>query len=221
MGLPFSAEDLAVFLAQRPETVKQIEIHSSAQPLNRTTLKPLMQVLDHPVVKKELEQFRKDGGRVLVPHFLRAFELHGPVADPDQTLLKKDPPIITADYNADEWVRHKSPSSYINLDAALRPNDHVAAFARCVLVAQRPHRLTFHLGADDGVVLWVGGRRVVERLGHHHHQFGRDRVTVELPQGETPVVVGVHEINGAWGFSLRISDEEGLPPEGIAVKPSA
>jgi len=221
VGLPFSAEDLAVFLALRPATVKQIEIHSSAQPLNRTTLKPLMQVLDHPEVKKELEQFRKDGGRVLVPHFLRTFELHGPVADQDQTLLKKDPPIITAAYNAAQWVRHESPSSYINLDAVLRPNDHVAAFARCVLVAERPQRLTFHLGADDGVVLWVGGRRVMERLGHHHHQFGRDRITVEFPQGETPVVVGVHEINGAWGFSLRISDEDGLPPEGIAVKPSA
>ncbi len=218
VGLPFSAEDLADFLAQRPATVKQIEIHSSAQPYNRTTLKPLMQVLDHPAVKKELEQFRKDGGRVLVPHFLRAFELHGPVADPDQTLLKKDPPIITAAYNATQWVRHESPSSYINLDAVLRPNDHVAAFARCVLVAQRPHRLTFLLGADDGVVLWVGGRRVHQRLGHNHHQFGRDQVTVELPKGETPVVVGVHDINGAWGFSLRISDEEGLPPEGITVK---
>jgi hypothetical protein len=58
----------------------------------------------------------------------------------------------------------------------------------------------------------------VEQLGHHHHQFGRDQVTVELPQGETPVVVGVHEINGSWGFSLRISNEEGAPPEGITVK---
>ncbi|NQU20462.1 MAG: hypothetical protein HQ567_04205, partial [Candidatus Nealsonbacteria bacterium] len=218
VGLPFSAKDLAVFLAQRPATVKEIEIHSSAQPYNRTTLKPLMQVLDHPAVKKELEQFRKDGGRVLIPHFLRAFELHGPVADPDQNLLKKDPPIITAAYNATQWVRHESPSSYINLDAVLRPNDLVAAFARCVLVAKRPCRLTFSIGADDGVVLWVGGRRVVERLGFNHHQFGRDRVTVELPKGETPVVVGVHDINGAWGFSLRISDEEGLPPEGITVK---
>ena len=180
-----------------------------------------MQVLDQPAVKKELERFRRDGGRVLVPHFLRAFELHGPVADPDQTLLKEDPAIVTAVHDPAQWKRHKSPLSYINLDAVLRPNDHVAAFARCVLVVERPQRLTFHLGADDGVVLWVGGRRVVERLGHHHHQFGRDRMAVDLPQGEVPVVVGVHEINGAWGFSLRISDEEGSPPRGITVKPLA
>ncbi len=221
VGLPFSAEDLAAFLAKRPATVKEIEIHSSAQPYSRTTLKPLMQVLEHPAVKRELDKFRNDGGRVLAPYFQRAFELHGPVADPDQALLTKDPPIITADYNAAQWVRHRSASSYVNLDAALRPNDHVAAFARCVLVARRPQRVTFLLGADDGVVLWVGGRRVHQRLGHNHHQFERDRVTVELPQGETPVIVGVHEINGAWGFSLRISDEQGLPPDGITVKPAA
>ena len=178
VGLPFSAEDLGVFLAKRPPTLKQIEIHSSAQPLNRATLKPLLQVLTHPEVKKELEAFRKNGGRVLVPRFLRTFELHGPVADPDQTLLKEDPPIVTAPYNAADWVRHESPSSYINLDATLRPNDHVAAFARCVIVAERSQRLTFHLGADDGTVLWVGGRRVVERLGHHHHQVGRDKVDI-------------------------------------------
>ncbi len=76
------------------------------------------------------------------------------------------PVMIGGEFKQDaNQLSDESPSSYINLDAVLRPNDHVAAFARCVLVAERPQRLTFHLGADDGVVLWVGGRRVVERLG--------------------------------------------------------
>jgi len=219
VGLPFSASDFAAFLAKRPAGLKQIEIDSSAQHTNRATLKPLMQILNRRVVKKEVEKFQKDGGRILAPHYLRAFEIHGPLPDPDQTLLKKDPPIIAAAYKADQWTRRTSPSSYINLDAMLRPNDGVAALARCVLVTQRPQRVTLALGADDGVVMWVGGRRVVERLGHHHHQFGRDKVTVDLPKGETPIIVGVHEINGAWGFSLRINDDKGMPPKGITVKP--
>jgi len=66
VGLPFSAKDLADFLSQRPTTLKAIEIHSSAQPLSRETLKPLMQVLDHPAVKKELEQFQEDGGTITI-----------------------------------------------------------------------------------------------------------------------------------------------------------
>jgi hypothetical protein len=60
---------------------------------------------------------------------------------------------------------------------------------------------------------------VIERLGHHHHQYDRDRVSVELPAGATPVVVGVHEIGGAWGFSLRLSDDRGQPPEGVVLRP--
>ena len=63
-GLPFSAEDLAAFLARRPATVKNITIHPSAQSYDRATLKPLMQVIEHPRVKAEIERFHKDGGSV-------------------------------------------------------------------------------------------------------------------------------------------------------------
>ena len=52
--------------ARRPATVKNITIHPSAQSYDGATLKPLMQVLEHPSVKAELERFQKDGGSVTI-----------------------------------------------------------------------------------------------------------------------------------------------------------
>ncbi|HAK97052.1 MAG TPA: hypothetical protein DCM87_19185 [Planctomycetes bacterium] len=61
-GLPFSAEDLAAFLARRPATVTQIAVHPSARAYDGATLKPFEQVLEHPAVKAELARFQRDGG---------------------------------------------------------------------------------------------------------------------------------------------------------------
>ncbi len=218
VGLPFSPPDFAAFLRARPESLKAVEVDASAQVYSRQTLKPFLEVLKAPEVKEQIERFESDGGKVVLPLFVRKFLLRGPVADPDQKLLAADPDFVTAPYDASKWRPYTSPSGYVNLDAVMRPNNHVAAFARFVLETKTPQKVLLHLGADDGVVLWVGGKRIFERLGHHHHQFGRDRITCELPAGKTPVIVGVHEINGAWGFSLRISDPEGRTPEGLVVE---
>jgi hypothetical protein len=66
--------------------------------------------------------------------------LHGPLADPDQSLLKTNPAILGKAHDATQWRRYESPTSCINLGAVLTPNDHVVAIARCVLVATY-HRL--------------------------------------------------------------------------------
>ena len=66
-GLPFSPEDLAAFLERRPATMKRITIQASAQGYDGRTLKPLMKVLEHPLVKAELERYRKDGGAIFLP----------------------------------------------------------------------------------------------------------------------------------------------------------
>ncbi|MHB1037497.1 MAG: alpha-L-rhamnosidase-related protein [Pirellulales bacterium] len=66
-GLPFSPEDLAALLAQRPATLKQITIDASALRYDGTTLKPLAKVLEHPAVKAELDRYRKAGGEILMP----------------------------------------------------------------------------------------------------------------------------------------------------------
>lgn len=182
-GLPFSSEDLAAWLAQRPATLRHVTIHPSAQRYDGATLKPLSQGLAEASVKAEVERFRREGGRWSVPRYVQQFVLHGPLADPDQALLKQDPAMVGEAFDPSRWRRYESPTAYIDLDGTMRPNDRVVALARCVLVAKRPQPLTLQVGADDGFVLWVGGRRVLENLGHHHHEFDRDRVTLELPAG--------------------------------------
>lgn len=66
-GMPFSPEDLAALLSQRPATLKSITIRASALRYDGRTLKPLAKVLEHPSVQAELDRYRKDGGAILLP----------------------------------------------------------------------------------------------------------------------------------------------------------
>ena len=65
-GLPFRPEDLAAFLAARPRSLERIVIHGSAQTYDHRTLKPLMKVLEHAAVKRELDAFRGSGGQLII-----------------------------------------------------------------------------------------------------------------------------------------------------------
>jgi hypothetical protein len=65
-GLPFSPQDLAALLGQRPITLKSITIRAAALNYDSATLKPLAKVLEHPAVKAEFDRYRKAGGAIVM-----------------------------------------------------------------------------------------------------------------------------------------------------------
>lgn len=60
------------------------------------------------------------------------------------------------------------------------------------------------IGSDDGIRVWVNGRRVHERRGSRPLVFDEDRLSVDLAAGENVLLVRTEQRRGPWAFSLRV-----------------
>jgi len=69
------------------------------------------------------------------------------------------------------------------------------------LPIDREGRYTFHLGSDDGSVLSIDGKRVVDSDGAHPHQVRSD--TVVLAQGVHTIRVDYMQGGGEWTLELE------------------
>lgn len=92
----------------------------------------------------------------------------------------------------------------------------MAAYAACWVTSDRPQNLQIRLGSDDDVVVWVGSREVWRKEVLRGLLPDQDIVPVSLPAGATPILVKVCQRLGAWGFTMRLTDEAGQPARNVA-----
>jgi hypothetical protein len=102
-----------------------------------------------------------------------------------------------------------APPGYVRLNPHFDPSDHVAAYAQAFLYSPDARDVVLLLGADDGHVLWVGGRRVSERQGRNISRADDLEVPVPLRAGWNRVLLKVADLDGGWAFQLRAADPTG------------
>jgi len=73
------------------------------------------------------------------------------------------------------------------------------------------------LGSNDSVVLWVGGRKLHDRLVERGAKLDDDVIPVSLPAGRTPILLKIGQSALDWGFYFRIIDAAGRPLSGVHV----
>lgn len=131
---------------------------------------------------------------------------------------------LTASYQGStrpvHWRRAIGPSTmgWVDLNATMRPNDQVLAYALAVVQSDQEREVELRLSSDEAVAVDVGGVRVltedVRRLGG----FDQSVVAVTLPAGATTILVKICDRTGPWGFRLRICEPGRLgPPPGLTV----
>jgi hypothetical protein len=107
-----------------------------------------------------------------------------------------------------------------------RNTDHGAA--HFVTFVENPtERAAFlHVGWDDGVIIRLGGRVVFESpewggyaLYRDKYRFAR-RVPISLQRGRSKLAVTCSNDHGPWLFSLRITDEHGMPFPDLHFRPA-
>ena len=76
------------------------------------------------------------------------------------------------------------------------------------LKIDRDGRYTFHLGSDDGSVLFIDGQKVADSDGIHPHQVKSD--SVELQKGMHAVRIDYMQEGGEWTLELEL-EGPGLP----------
>jgi len=131
------------------------------------------------------------------------------------------------------WKRYKSEDDVVSLlDAVLSSKDqeHATAYAFCVLQSEIAGKGLIGMRNDDGIAIWMNGKRVYTYPTVRDMSFDSDNFEVDLEEGSNRCLVKVSHIWGDWGFALRvvppnratisgtISDEEGEPVPWVDVR---
>lgn len=106
-------------------------------------------------------------------------------------------------------------TGYVDLDALVRPNDSVTAYALSFCRSAERRRVVFRLGSDEGVRFWLNGTLLLSRDLHRRVVLDQDLVEGDLVAGWNRLLVKVSEVKGEWGFRLRLTDSDGRPIEGL------
>merc|ERR1712167_337762 len=84
---------------------------------------------------------------------------------------------------------------------------NVNAYAKTHIYSQYPQTVNLQWGADDGIIVWVNGQKVVEELNNcrcYSDNFAN--VDINLNAGFNRIVVKVGENGGHFGFVMEIAD---------------
>ncbi len=87
-----------------------------------------------------------------------------------------------------------------DLTVAERRNDFGVRFDGFLRIDE-PGEYTFHLGSDDGSLLYINGEKVVDTDGIHPHTVHSGRVRLE--QGMHPIRVEYQQAGGEWTLALE------------------
>lgn len=100
-------------------------------------------------------------------------------------------------------------TAYVNLDAHLRPNDEVLAYAATFIKAEALTPAILRVASDEGVRVWLNGSLVWSNDAHRNAGFDQDRVGVMLSPGWNRLLLKVVEGRNDWGFRVRLTDAAG------------
>jgi hypothetical protein len=123
------------------------------------------------------------------------------------------------------WAIASANSGPIDLMAALKRastakgattlrDSDIIAYAAGDLHLERPTKLLLMLGADDGVRVSVDGKVVYAREEARPLRDDDDLVPLDLAAGDHPILIKLHQHDGAWSFRARVVDERLAPPSG-------
>ncbi len=90
-------------------------------------------------------------------------------------------------------------------------------YAVSYLFAPEPKEALMLVGSDDGVAIWLNGRRVLRRVVYRGLRLDQDTVRVRLEQGWNHLLLKVFNGGGGFGFAVRFTDLSGNPLTGLTT----
>jgi serine phosphatase RsbU (regulator of sigma subunit) len=104
------------------------------------------------------------------------------------------------------WRAVETRQNVLDFSAEFGPQQHVAGYAFCQIVAPHSGDYTFNLGSDDGVTVWVNGREAFANPAQRPLIFNQDRFDSKLNPGSNVCLVKVTQGVGTWNLAVRVAD---------------
>lgn len=105
----------------------------------------------------------------------------------------------------------------INLKAAVRDAEDVAAYLRTRLHSPTEQNVLLELGSDDAVKVWLNGTLVHGNNADRAIEPRQDMVTVRLRAGWNDVFLKVTNHRGPWEIGCRVCRPDGVALAGLHV----
>ena len=124
-----------------------------------------------------------------------------------------------------KWMRSQDKGKPALGDAAIdfmkifTPNESVCAYAYTTVSSDQERKVYLAMGSDDTITAWINGKKIWANNCTRGVVRDSDVVECTLHKGENEILVKICQGGSGWGFVLRITDEFGLPVEGITYNP--
>jgi len=139
------------------------------------------------------------------------------VVMPPETHIDLSQKQVQFRYGTALWKQAKvQPTGFVDLrEQGYGYPEHACAFALCYLRVDVATPARFWIGSDDGHAIYVNGEIVQREPGSHSFLFDDRYGDTVLRPGWNRVLCKVHNVNGAWGFLLRVTKPDGTPIGGM------
>jgi len=111
-----------------------------------------------------------------------------------------------------EWREITAPDGTpkVTLEDKLSPNENVSAYAAVHLWTERQCDRRLLLGSDDGVAVWLNGKRLFQKYVTRATRLDEDSVPVRLRAGHNLLVLKVVQGASGWDFAARLDNNSGI-----------
>jgi putative heme-binding domain-containing protein len=95
----------------------------------------------------------------------------------------------------------------VNLEARLRPNQQVVAYAYAEIESATARDATLLVGSDDTITIWLNDKKVHDFQGDRGWDYNQEKVNVHLEKGKNRLLIACGNSGGPWDFSVAVSAE--------------
>jgi HEAT repeat protein len=106
----------------------------------------------------------------------------------------------------------------INLEQGVGREEQCCVYVRTTLTAPSAQPVRLGLGSDDGIKVWVNGKRVHENWVTRGVSPAQDVVTADLEKGKNVLLLKITNEGTNWAFSCRVSQPNGMPVKGLKAR---
>jgi poly(3-hydroxybutyrate) depolymerase len=137
----------------------------------------------------------------------------------DDTRIQNVPDPKSPGNTAPTWTLASSGEGAIDIRGALKTKEpDVIAYAAGTLKIARGGKYLLLLGTDDGVRVIIDGKNIFTRDEARPERSDDDLVPIDLTAGDHPIVLKLHQRDGAWSFRVRLVDSNLNPPIGSTLE---
>ena len=106
----------------------------------------------------------------------------------------------------------------VNLEGMFGAMDHCSAYMRTSVWSPVDQAVRLELGSDDGLKVWVNGKKLHSTNGSRGLSARQDIVKAKLVKGWNVLMLEVNDHAGGWAFCCRIRNHEGAAVDGLKVE---